>query len=182
MLQAKARVKGLPVAQFKTIAGPSLPSHANPSPFSQVGSPKATHFLAQMAQNIPLSSGAYRFPSSFSLPLPSPSQIPSRKGQWLRVCWQPWQQGCDVFFHKASTSGHWEVFERDALLSAAPSPDTPAISWLLCRWLLRPSSPRFDASATGTPELESSAWKTSSKSSPHPSSHHQAMPRFSELH
>lgn len=42
--------------------------------------------------------------------------------------------------------------------------------------------PPPDASSTGTPELESSAWKTSSKSSPHPSSHHQAMPRFSELH
>lgn len=65
-MEGKGRVRGLAVVQFKTMTGPSLPSHPNTSPFSQLGFPKATHFLAQMAQNIPLSSGTHRFLSSCS--------------------------------------------------------------------------------------------------------------------
>lgn len=129
-------------------------------------------------------------------PLPSPSQTLSKKGQWTTVHWQHQQKGCNVFFHKTLTSGHWEVFERYALLSTAPLPDTPAVSWLLdqalllCRWPLRASCPRFGASSTGTLELTSFSphpgkcplQEQSSKASSYTSSHHQAMPRFSDFH
>lgn len=99
----KGRGRSLAVVQFKTMAGPSLPSHANTSVFSQLGSSKATYFLAQTAQNIfliqwSLQISLFIFPPIYEAGRVDELGSAGNTGSKSEMCF--W------------TSGHWEVLER----------------------------------------------------------------------
>lgn len=130
---------------------------------------KTIHFLAQIAQNIPLPSEGYRFPC-FSF-------LKYRAGKADKQG-PAGNTGSKAMMHVHTRPQ--KFIEGCTVLCAAPLPDTPDISWvldhalLLCRTLelagLRPQPDRYPLQ------------EPSLKSSSHSSSHHHAVSRFSDLY
>lgn len=112
--------KSSAAVQFKTTAGPLLPSHVNCSPFSQPGSLQNYTFPSSNGTKHSLTSESYRFPS-FSFLKYQAGRL-TNEGLLATLAVRP---RC-VF-----TQGHRKFFWRYAVLSAAPLPDTPIISCVL---------------------------------------------------
>lgn len=89
---------------------------------------KTAHFLAQMAQNIPLPSEGYRFPyfSFLKYQVEKADQQGPAGNTGSKAA---------IHFHTRSQKLH-TLFGRYAVLSAAPLPDTSVISWALHQALL----------------------------------------------
>lgn len=184
MLQGKRRVRAVQLYSlrpwlvlFYPVMSTAVHS-ASRDPF------KTTHFLAQIALNIPLPSEGYRFPS-FSF-------LKYRAGRLtMRVCWQHWQQGCNASPHKAIKN----VFKDMPcwVLPLCQTPQSSAVcldqALLLCGWPPRASC-RLEASSKGTLELTGLRPQPGRyplhepllKSSSHSSSCHHSMSRFSDFY